>query len=103
MTSSRSASLSLRSAVKSSASSESASVIAAAQDSLESVRIASGRSVSVGLLVFSGSSTFVAISSDGTGLKIGERALFEGQVRLLWPDLWQMLHLRDMVLDEMVD
>ena len=82
-----SASLSLSSAVISSASRESASLIAAAQDSLESVRIASGGldgsvadAASAEL-----SEIAVAITSVGTGLKIGERALLEGQVRLLCP------------------
>ena len=52
-------------------------MIAAAQDSLESVRIASGKSAdSVGVEAFLGLPALVsAISSAGTGLKIGVSAL----------------------------
>ena len=81
---------------------ESASAIAAALSSLESVRIASGKFEDSGRLsVFSVLPASAAESFAGIGLKVGNGAPEFGQVRLLWPVLWHMLHLRDIFLGMM--
>ena len=86
MTASIRASLSFNSAVISSARMDSASVRGTAAASRESTKVASGVEVEPsGEVGSSGLAIAVAAVAGGIGLKIGERALLEGHVRLLCP------------------